>query len=392
MKTTLASLSRAYLTALRKHLQSELTESAAPARRLGMRAVKMGLETLDMARIHEEALIAQVLPHLSARTSDGMIRRAGAFFAEAITPIEETHRGAREANVELQAAISSLTRRTEELAVSNQELKSEIARRKEGEESLRTSENTTSRLLGESRRMQEELRLLSRRLLSVQEEERKRISRELHDVIGQTLTGINLRLAALNAQSNANASELHKKIAITQRLVEKSVAIVHRFARDLRPAVLDDLGLIPALHSYIKGLAEQTGMRVDFTSFPGVEKQDSAVRTMLYRVVQESLSNVVRHAKASRAKVRIVSLNGGLCMMIKDNGQGFKIEEAMLAKGRKRLGLLGMRERVEMFGGTFQVESSPGKATTIRVEIPQKTISAKSRPANKTRRKTHPST
>ena len=371
MKPEPPSFSRAYLLALRRHLQPGASASLVAASKLGLRAVTLGLETLDLARMHEEALLVLVSPQLSTFTSDGLIRRAGAFFAEAITPIEETHRGAREANVALKVMVGRLTQRTDELATDNSELQSEITQRKAVEVSLRTSETTSNRLLDKSRLLQEELRLLSHRLLSVQEEERKRISRELHDVIGQTLAGINLRLATLKSQTTANAKELHRKIAITQRLVEKSVAIVHRFARDLRPAVLDDLGLIPALQSYIKGYQEETGLPVSFTAFAGVEKQHSAVCTVLYRVVQEALSNVARHAKASHAGVRILSRKGTVRMEITDNGQGFAVEGAHFAKTSQRLGLLGMRERVEMVGGAFCVESAPGKATTIKVKIPQ---------------------
>ncbi len=370
MKPELPSLTRAYLLALRRHLQPGASASPVAARKLGLRAVTLGLETLDLARMHEEALLVLVSPHLSTFTSDGLIRRAGAFFAEALTPIEETHRGAREANAELKVMVGRLTQRTDELATANADLLSEITQRKAVEVSLRTSEATSTRLLEKSRLMQEELRLLSHRLLTVQEEERKRISRELHDVIGQTLAGINLRLATLKSQTTANAKELYRKIAITQRLVEKSVALVHRFARELRPAVLDDLGLIPALQSYIKGFREETGLGVTFTAFAGVEEQNSAVRTVLYRVAQEALSNVARHAKASHAIVRIASRKGAVGMEITDNGHGFQVEGTLFAKTSERLGLLGMRERVEMVGGTFCAESAPGEATTIRVEIP----------------------
>ena len=156
-----------------------------------------GLETLDLARIHEQALITLVLPGYSAKTRDTMVRRAGAFFAEAITPIEKTHRTAREANVRLNQMIETLNRRSADLAASNRQLKQEIAQRKTVEESLRKSEQHYSKLLEQSRHMQEQLRHLSRQLLLAQEEERKRISRELHDEIAQTLTGINVRLAAL---------------------------------------------------------------------------------------------------------------------------------------------------------------------------------------------------
>ncbi len=386
MNSNLPPLAQAYLKALRLHLQPNSSGSLEAARKLGLRAVTLGIETLELARIHEEALLALVSPADSTRTSDGIIRRAGAFFAEALTPVEETHRGAMEANLQLKVMIHKLTQRTDELAASNTELQNEIVQRKAVEDSLRTSETTTSRLLAKSRQMQEELRLLSHRLLSAQEEERKRISRELHDVIGQTLAGINLQLATLKSQTTANAKELHRKVAITQRLVEKSVAIVHRFARDLRPAVLDDLGLIPALHAHLKAFMEETGVRVAFTAFAGVERQDSSVRTVLYRVVQEALTNVARHAKASLASVRIVNRKSTLEMEVEDNGEGFQVEGVLFAKTSEHLGLLGMRERVEMVGGTFCVDSAPGKPTTIHVAIPQNQTVPKIPPGKKTAR------
>lgn len=377
MKTQSPDFSRRYLTALRRHLKQGSSASLDSAHRLGVKAVALKLETLQLARLHEEALITLVLPHYSARTSDGMIRRAGAFFAEAIRPIEETHRGALEANVKLTAMIESLRQRTAELATSNAVLKQEVVQRLAVENSLRSSETTTSQLLQKSRRQQEELRELSRRLLSAQEKERQKISRELHDVIAQTLTGINVRLAALKIQGKTKTTDLQNKITMTQRLVEKSVDIVHRFARNLRPTVLDDLGLIPALQSYLQGFMAQTGVRVSFTAFAGVESLNSEVLTVLYRIVQEALTNVARHAHASRAKVGILQHDGSVSVEITDNGVGFQTETVALAKRRKRLGLLGMRERAEMIGGTFTVISAPGKGTTVRVEIPQRRIAKK---------------
>ncbi len=341
---------------------------------LGRRAVKQGLDTLELARIHENALLALLLPTHSPRTRGTMIRRASAFFAEAITPIEETHPGAEQARARLKVVVQSLSRRSMELATANKKLKEEVLQREAIETSLTTSERTTSQLLENSRAMQEELRHLSRRLLSVQEEERKRISRELHDVIAQTLTSINLRLAALKTLSSKNFGDLRKRIAVTQRLVEKSVEIVHRFARDLRPTVLDDLGLIPALHANLKAFLEETGIRVSFTAYAGVEKLDNSIRTALYRIAQEALTNVARHAGASRAQVSIREYDAGVRMEIWDNGRGFQLEGIARARINKRLGLLGMRERAEMIGGTFQVTSTPGRETTIRVDIPQNHI------------------
>ncbi|MDD5141674.1 MAG: PAS domain-containing sensor histidine kinase [Verrucomicrobiales bacterium] len=256
-------------------------------------------------------------------------------------------------------------RRMEILAVANRELKREIVRRQAVEKSLKKSEQHQSRLLEQSHQMHEQLRQLSRQILSAQEEERKRISRELHDVIAQTLTGINVRLAALKKEAALNTRGLDRNITRTQRLVEKSVDIVHEFARELRPAVLDDLGLIPALHSFMKNFTVRTGVRTHLTAFAGVEQLDTARRTVFFRVVQEALTNVARHAQASRVDVSIQKLPDCICMKIKDDGRSFHVERVLNAKGKKRLGLLGMRERLEMVGGRFDVESAPGKGTTI---------------------------
>jgi signal transduction histidine kinase len=223
MGRKLNGLSQRYVVALRKHLKQGARASLHPAQGLGCRAMALGLETLDLARFHEQALITLVLPAYSPGTRDRMIRRAGTFFAEAITPIEKTHRAARETNSQLVQLNQALHRRSLDLTASNRQLQQEILQRKSVEESLRKSEQHYSQLLEQSRHMQEELRLLSRQLLSAQEEERKMISRELHDQIAQTLTGINVRLASLKTESTLNNKGLQKKISSTQRLVEKSV-------------------------------------------------------------------------------------------------------------------------------------------------------------------------
>jgi len=370
MKDKRNALARKYHLALRKYLNQSDGTDLEPARELGRHAMGAELETLDLARLHEIALASLMSPNHASGTNNNVIGRAGLFFAEAITPIEQTHRGAREANTHLNQIVKSLSERTLELATSVEDLKQEIIQRKAVEESLRTSELTTSILLGDSRRMQEELRHLSRQLLSVQEEERRKISRELHDVIAQTLTGINVRLAALKTESSDSIAKLHKRITSTQRLVEKSVDIVHRFARELRPTVLDDLGLIPALQSFMKGFMEDTGVRVSLKVSAGIESFSATLRTMLYRVAQEALTNVSRHAQATQVTVCIESLDGALHMVITDNGQGFDVTGKSNTKMHNRLGLLGMRERVEMVGGTFGVESAPGHPTTVRVVIP----------------------
>jgi PAS domain S-box-containing protein len=261
-------------------------------------------------------------------------------------------------------------RRTEALTVTNQELRREIVRRQAVEEALKQSEQHQSQLLEQSRHMQEQLRHLSHQILQAQEEERKRISRELHDEVTQTLVGINVHLETLAQEAQIDPRGLRQKIARTQRQVEKSVSIVHQFARELRPTALDDLGLIATLHSFMKDFMKRTGIRVHFTTFAGVEQLNSARRTVLYRVVQSALANVARHAQASRVKVSIWKLADAVHMEIADNGKSFEVERVLHAKTNQRLGLLGMRERVEMVGGDFSVESVPGQGTTIRAQIP----------------------
>jgi len=261
-------------------------------------------------------------------------------------------------------------RRVEALADANNDLRQEIARRQAVEKSLKKSEQHQGQLLERSHIMQDQLRHLSRQILQAQEEERKRISLELHDVIAQTLTGINIQLAALAKRTRLNPDEFDSSIAQTQRLVEKSVDVVHQFSRDLRPAVLDDLGLIPALHTFMKNFTAQTGVRTHLTAFAGVEHLDTTGRTVLFRVAQEALTNVARHAHANSVEVSIHKLPDCICMKIKDDGKSFQAQRLLKARSSKRLGLLGMRERLEMIGGHFEVESTLGKGTTIQAKIP----------------------
>ncbi len=270
--------SKRYQSALLSYLGQCPGARLQPAQGMGQQARSAGLQTLDLAKLHEQILVTQVLPGRSASERATLIKQAGTFFTEAIIPIEQIHRGAREAAVHLNKVVEMLSQRTVELAASNLELKQEIAQRKAVEEVLKKSEHHYDLLLKQSDRLQDQLRQLSRQILSSQEEERKKISRELHDVVAQTLTGINIRLATLKKEEAVNTKGLDRNIARTQRLVEESVDIVHRFARDLRPAVLDDLGLIPALHSFMKNFTERTGVHARLTAFAEVEQLDTARR------------------------------------------------------------------------------------------------------------------
>ena len=262
------------------------------------------------------------------------------------------------------------------LAASNLKLEEEIVRRKSSEQALKESELRQRAMAGRAIEMQGQLRHLSRHILKAQEDERKRISRELHDEIAQTLVGINIHLEALARVAEVDPLALKRHIAGTQKAVSEAVDAVHRFARDLRPTLLDDLGLIPALHAYMKEFTERTKVRIHFTAIAGVEQLSSARRTVLYRVAQSALTNIAQHAHATKVEAVIDRVPGAIRMEIRDNGRSFDVEQVLFAKRHKRLGLIGTRERVEMVGGFFSIESVPGKGTTIRAEIPVGTLSA----------------
>lgn len=228
MKQKLIGLSQRYVTALRKHLRQGPRVSLQPALALGRQAVALNLETLDVVRIHEKALAALEM----SRSRDGVIERAELFFGEVITPIEETHRAALKANERLSRLRQTLGRRTVDLAASHQSLKQGIVQRKTMEQALRKSEEHSRKLLKESRRLQKHLQRLTHQILSAHEDKRKKISRDLHDEIAQTLLGINVRLLTLKREAAINAGGLKKEIVCTQRLVDKSVKSIKRFARE----------------------------------------------------------------------------------------------------------------------------------------------------------------
>jgi signal transduction histidine kinase len=230
MKRKLSALSQQYVTALKKHLKQGSRASLESARGLGRQAVASGLETLDVARMHAGALAA-----LEASSSrDGVIKRAEIFFAETIIPIEKTHQAAVKASLHLSQLHKTLGRRAVDLATSNQSLKQGIARRKTAEQALKKSGKRSKKLLEESRRLQKHLQHLTHRILSAQENRRKKISHDLQDEIAQTLLGINVRLLTLKKEAGLNAAGLQKEIASTRRLVDKSVAGIKRFAREYR--------------------------------------------------------------------------------------------------------------------------------------------------------------
>lgn len=256
--------------------------------------------------------------------------------------------------------------RVEVLAASNEKLKEEIVRREAVETALKKSEHHAQDLLNQSRLLQIKLRESSHQNLFALENQRKEISHELHDKISQVLIGINVRLAVFTRAAGVD----EQAMAPVRELVETSVRIVHDYARELRPAMLDQLGLIPALRTYIDEIPKSEGRKIIFSSSPGVEALDNDKRTVLYRVAQEALVNVVKHAEAKNVKVSLRLSRGGVCLEIKDDGKSFDVDLLSSPQWGQRLGLTGMRERVEMVNGVFSIVSTRGKGTTIRAVIP----------------------
>jgi len=252
-----------YKEALRTHLRPDRPGDLGTAACIGREAMAAGLRMLALSKLHEQTLVMELLPACPPGGRTALCTQAAAFFAAVAVGIDKPGAG-RRSEARLGKIIGSLSKRTVDLATSNRELMLDVARRKDLEHDLRKREQRHRESLAESDRLREQLRRLSRQVLSAQEDERKRISRELHDVIAQALTGINLRLANLKREADLNTKGLARNIVATQRLIAKSVKTVHEFARELRPAVLDDLGLL--------GMRERVEMingRLEVESAPG---------------------------------------------------------------------------------------------------------------------------
>ena len=328
----------------------------AEAYELGRAAIAKGVGVLDMVQVQQEALHDLLHSETEENNVDRTLKAGGKLLLESLSPFEATHRGFREMNLELNKR--------------NRELKAEITERKRAEKALRQSEKHYQKLFHKAEAMQEILRNLSNRILVTQEEERKRISRELHDEVGQSLTAISVGLAIFDKKAAGNPAITSQKIAETQKLIQETMETVHRFAHELRPALLDECGLVPALRSYLKRFASRTGMDVHFGSDPVAEEMASEQKLVVFRIVQESLTNVTKHAQATQVDVQISRQKSNVCLEVIDNGVSFTADPLTVGRSKRRLGLLGMEERVRLVNGGFTIIAEPGKGTTVRVTIP----------------------
>jgi signal transduction histidine kinase len=222
-------------------------------------------------------------------------------------------------------------------------------------------------LFEEVRKSNRQLHALSQRLIQAQEKERLHLSRELHDESGQLLAALMVQLGLL--ERDANQEELvRKRLTELKDTTNELQENLHQLAIDLRPASLDHLGLVTALDQYLNDFSKQYNIQVEFEAVGMQEERlPSDVETALFRIVQESLTNVILHAQATHVDVVISQRSGHVAATIEDNGVGFMPTVLIY---EEHLGLFGMRERVEMLGGRFTIESSPGKGTTVNAEVP----------------------
>jgi PAS domain S-box-containing protein len=243
--------------------------------------------------------------------------------------------------------------RTAVLAQVNQELRTEIAERVRAEEQLKAS--------------LEQLRSLTARIQSVREEERTSIAREIHDELGQSCTAIKMDLALIGHKLTKRQTQLRTKVDSAIRLADDMIGTLRRIASELRPRTLDDLGLNAALEWQAQEFESRTGIPCHLTLPPEPLTLDPERSTAIFRIFQECLTNVVRHANATRVEARLQGEGDHLFFQVHDNGAGFDSEQV---KSRRSLGLVGMQERALLLNGELRIEGIPGAGTTLTLRIP----------------------
>jgi signal transduction histidine kinase len=252
--------------------------------------------------------------------------------------------------VELEARLVQLAG---QLLVANASLEREIADRKRTED--------------EFRRSTDQLRELSARLQSVREEERTHIARVIHDELGQTLTGLKMDVAWLRRHLDRQQPALLEKTQAMSDLIDTTIQTVRRISSELRPGILDDLGLVATIEWQIQEFQTRSGVQGKLISAPEETTLDADGATAVFRIFQEILANVARHARATEVEVTLEESASFLTLQVQDNGRGMTESEI---RSPKSIGLLGMQERARLRAGEVQFQGTPGKGTTVTVRLP----------------------
>ena len=273
---------------------------------VGRRALSEKLAILDMVAIHHRVLEALLRRSATREENIQLVAKAGEFLAESLSPFEMTHRAFMEAN----------------LALS--------------------------------------------RLNEILEEENKRIAHALHDEAGQLLAAVHISLEDLARGLPPSARE---RLQGVRKLLDQIEEQLRHLSHELRPTILDDLGIVPALESLAEGVSKRTKQHITVEAFKG-ERLPAPVETALYRIVQEGLHNVTKHAKATEVKIRIERTDGQVICSVRDNGVGFDSSALPSRSDEQGLGLIGMRERLNALGGTFEIRTAPGSGTELEIKVP----------------------
>jgi PAS domain S-box-containing protein len=228
-----------------------------------------------------------------------------------------------------------------------------------------------ARLYRESVEYSRTMSALSARLTVVQEEERRRITRDLHDGVGQALSGLRLNLELLSREVPLTSETAQERLAMMKDIIDETAIEIRQLAHDLRPPVLDAIGLVAALRMYTDRFSARYGIAVKLNAQERMKRSDQQIESTVYRVVQEALTNISRHSGATKAQIDLVRKEHLFLLQITDNGRGFDTEELEhYIEGRNGVGISGMRERIEGLQGTYTITSTKGKGTTISVELP----------------------
>lgn len=300
-----ATIAEQYTAVLQQYLAGGGEVSLQHAYELGRDALNQGVGLLEMITVHHNALRRMFQSDTIPQQALEKSMLAELFLLESLSPFEMTHRGARESNI------------------------------------------------------------LLHRLNQTIEEEYKRIAHALHDEAGQLLASVYLALDQTARNVPQSRSDLQK----IKGLLDQIECQLRRLSHELRPTILEDLGLLPALKFLCEGVTARSGLRIDIEGNSELSLVPLS-RTVLYRIVQESLTNVARHAKASLVRIDLQQQPQSIRCTIKDNGIGFDVKMALNRTGKPGLGLIGMLERVNSMGGSLEIRSNPGRGTELTVTIP----------------------
>ncbi len=303
---SLCELEERYAAALQDYLQRGDEACLLRAYELGRQALGEGLGILEMVVLHHRALATVLGRRRGTEAEVESVKKAGDFFAEAMSAFEMTNRAFGEANAAL------------------------------------------------------------RRLNETLEAEVKRVAYSLHDGAGQLLAAVHMKLDDV---SRGMSPAVRERVQQVRQMLDRMEGQLRALAHELRPPILDDRGLVPALENLAEGVSRRAEVRVTVDAFQG-PRLPVRVETALYRVVQEALNNAAKHAHAKSVQIRLWKATGSVCCSVRDDGAGFDAATVSAAAEKRGLGLTGIRERLHALGGSFEIHSAPGQGTDYQITVP----------------------